>query len=134
MNQYDFGYSWPWTYGHLVIAVVFAFVGSVAFRLKWRRWITALAAVVTLWAVGAFLVLHYRFNLSSPMEMPSARFLWVGDGPLSTPTVTITHPLSEYRSGGNGVLKLTLGDGVYSWQFVNTTNSQIQDSGSGVCH
>lgn len=57
-----------------------------------------------------------------------------GDGPLQTPAVATRHPLSQYRSGGNGVLKLTLGDGVYTWQFLNTTNSNVQDWGSGTCH
>jgi hypothetical protein len=44
------------------------------------------------------------------------------------------HPLSEYRSGGNGVLRLTLADSSYSWQFLNTQWSSIQDQGSGRCH
>ena len=57
-----------------------------------------------------------------------------GDGPLTTPVVATTHPLSEYRSAGNGVLKLTLGDGIYSWQFLNTQHSNVMDSGTGTCH
>ena len=75
MNQYDFGYSWPWTYGHLVVAAAFVLISAIAYRLKWRRWILALAVVVTIWAVAGFLILHYRFNLSSPMEMPTASFV-----------------------------------------------------------
>jgi hypothetical protein len=58
----------------------------------------------------------------------------IGDGPLTTPEVLITHPLSEYRSGGNGILKLTLGDGQYTWQFLNTQHSNIRDQGVGRCH
>jgi hypothetical protein len=43
-------------------------------------------------------------------------------------------PNSEYRQNTNyGVLKLTLHDGSYDWQFVNTAN-QIMDSGTGSCH
>lgn len=58
----------------------------------------------------------------------------IGSGPLTTPSVIITHPLSEYRSGGNGILKLTLGDGQYTWQFLNTQHSRIRDQGVGTCH
>lgn len=58
----------------------------------------------------------------------------IGAGPLNTPDVTITHPLSEYRRGGNGVLKLTLGDGEYTWQFLNTPHSRVRDQGVGTCH
>ena len=57
-----------------------------------------------------------------------------GDGPTVTPHVTTRHPLSVYRSGGNGVLKLILGDGKYTWQFMNTSNSNVQDWGTGTCH
>lgn len=57
-----------------------------------------------------------------------------GDGPLESPTFVINHPLSEYQSGGNGVLKVTLGDSTYTWQFLNTRWSNIRDSGTGKCH
>jgi hypothetical protein len=58
-----------------------------------------------------------------------------GDGP--TPfdqPAAVRLPYSMYRAGGNGVLKLVLGDGVYSWEFLNTKYSHIQDSGRGKCH
>ena len=57
-----------------------------------------------------------------------------GDGPTTTPSVSNRHPLSEYRSGGNGFLKLTLGDGEYRWEFENTRWSNIDDRGIGKCH
>jgi hypothetical protein len=57
-----------------------------------------------------------------------------GDGPLQTPRVAHRHALSEYRSAGNGVLKLILGDGQYTWEFLNTQYSQVTDWGSGTCH
>jgi len=33
-----------------------------------------------------------------------------------------------------GVLKLTLADGSYSWEFVPITGQTFTDSGSGTCH
>jgi hypothetical protein len=57
-----------------------------------------------------------------------------GDGPVRADSAVIRHPLSEYRSGGNGVLKLVLGDSTYSWEFLNTKYSSIHDSGIGACH
>ncbi|HJS42351.1 MAG TPA: hypothetical protein VJ755_02695 [Gemmatimonadales bacterium] len=57
-----------------------------------------------------------------------------GDGPINADSAVIRHPLSEYRSGGNGVLKVVLGDGVYSWEFLNTKYSHVQDAGRGKCH
>lgn len=57
-----------------------------------------------------------------------------GDGPLVADSAVIRLGGSKYRSGGNGVLKLVLGNGEYSWEFLNTKYSHIQDSGHGVCH
>jgi hypothetical protein len=57
-----------------------------------------------------------------------------GDGPLTVDSAVVRHPLSEYRSGGNGFLKLVLGNGAYTWEFLNTRYSHITDSGTGTCH
>lgn len=57
-----------------------------------------------------------------------------GDGPTVADSALVRLPTSEYRSGGNGVVKVTLGDGEYSWEFLNTKYSHIQDSGRGTCH
>jgi hypothetical protein len=57
-----------------------------------------------------------------------------GDGPTTADSAVVRLPTSEYRSGGNGVLKVVLGDGVYSWEFLNTRYSNIHDKGHGVCH
>ena len=60
----------------------------------------------------------------------------VGDGPLGMPPARVVHPLSQYRSGGAGMLKLQLYDGGYTWQFLNApgTGSAVTDSGTGTCH
>jgi hypothetical protein len=34
----------------------------------------------------------------------------------------------------HGVLKLTLSDGSYTWQFVPVAGATFTDSGSGNCH
>jgi hypothetical protein len=57
-----------------------------------------------------------------------------GDGPINADSAVVRLPTSEYRSGGNGVLKVVLGDGIYTWEFLNTKYSHIQDSGRGTCH
>jgi hypothetical protein len=57
-----------------------------------------------------------------------------GDGPVANPRFEYRHPMSQYRSGGNGVLKLQLGEGQYTWEFINTKFSNVQDWGTGTCH
>ena len=39
-----------------------------------------------------------------------------------------------YSVDANGVLKLTLGAGTYTWEFIPVTGKTYSDSGSGVCH
>jgi SAM-dependent methyltransferase len=36
--KYDFGYTWPSSYGHLVAALVFLLVAALAWRLAWPAW------------------------------------------------------------------------------------------------
>src|SRR5438552_4741766 len=44
-------------------------------------------------------------------------------------------PNSQVRNSSTwGVLKLTLADGSYSWEFVPITGQTFTDSGSGTCH
>ena len=39
-----------------------------------------------------------------------------------------------YNTDTHGVLKLTLGPGTYSWEFVPVAGKTYTDSGSGACH
>jgi uncharacterized protein YjdB len=46
-----------------------------------------------------------------------------------------TLPNSEVRDANTfGVIKLTLGDGTYSWEFIPIPGQTFTDSGSGTCH
>jgi hypothetical protein len=48
---------------------------------------------------------------------------------------TFIHPNSEVNiSEVFGVLKLTLGDGTYSWEFIPVAGQTATDSGSASCH
>lgn len=60
-----------------------------------------------------------------------------GDGPTATPHVKFRHPLSVYRSGGVGMLRMTLGTGEYTWMFENSGSNgvpNVQDWGRRSCH
>ena len=60
----------------------------------------------------------------------------VGTGGESMDEVTTVaiHPNSEVRGFTYGVLKLTLEDGGYAWQFVPVAGETFTDSGQGSCH
>ena len=74
--KYDFGYSWPWSYGHLVAAGVFAAIGVLALLCGWRKWTVASSGIATLWALAAFVT--FDSGLHRPAELPTPRFLESG--------------------------------------------------------
>ena len=85
---------------------------------------------------------YERFALQTPDGQLDAqngiREFLVGTGGKSTgPQPTVIAPNSEVRHGGKqefGVLKLTLGDGTYTWQFIPVAGKTFTDSGAGTCH
>jgi uncharacterized protein YjdB len=59
----------------------------------------------------------------------------VGTGGANLYTITTPSPhLQAWDTSTYGVLKLTLGAGTYSWEFVPVAGQTYTDSGSGVCH
>ena len=76
--KYDFGYSWPWSYGHLVAAALFAAIGVLALLSGWRKWTVAASGIATLWALAAFVT--FDSGLNRPAALPTPRFLESGRG------------------------------------------------------
>ena len=59
----------------------------------------------------------------------------VGTGGKNHRPVVMPQPNSEVRNADAfGVLKLTLRDGTYDWQFIPEAGKQFTDSGTGKCH
>jgi len=59
----------------------------------------------------------------------------VGTGGASFYSFATPLPNSEVRNNdSHGVLKLTLTDGSYTWQFIPVAGDSFTDSGSGTCH
>jgi len=80
LGPYDFGYTWPWTHGHLVVAIPFALGALAAWRLRWAWWLRALFATVTLWAVVAFVVVQAAGGYYQPVDLPTGRFMQSNTG------------------------------------------------------
>ncbi len=77
---YDFGYGWPWNYGHLIAVVCFGALAVLAWRRRWPRWIGALSAVLTVWGVTGFLIVQMVVRMNLPLELPTEQFLADGSG------------------------------------------------------
>ncbi|HEV2672606.1 MAG TPA: PKD domain-containing protein [Gemmatimonadales bacterium] len=99
-----------------------------------------------LYAAGAELIInahmrdYERFGPQSPAgaadPVNGIREIIVGTGGegLDSPN-TLIIPNSEARiSGVYGVLKLSLGEGTYAWQFIPVAGQTATDAGTGTCH
>lgn len=71
---YDFGYTWPWTHGHLLAAVI---LGALAWLLRrpLRGALAWLFATLALWALAGFLIVQFVFGYNRPMMLPTERFM-----------------------------------------------------------
>jgi PKD repeat protein len=98
-----------------------------------------------LYSAGAELVLvghmhrYERFSPQTTMGVADPTFgmreLLVGTGGRSLGAATVPAPNSEVGNGNTfGVIKLTLDDGSYHWEFIPIAGSTFTDSGSGDCH
>jgi PKD repeat protein len=82
---------------------------------------------------------YERFAPATPAETPDnitgIREINVGTGgeSIALPASSI-HPLSEVRAAPYGVLKMTLNESDYSWQFIPIAGQTFTDAGTGACH
>ncbi len=76
---YDFDYAWPWTYGHLIAAVVCTVLALVAHYFR-RTGLTILAGVLAVWAVCGAYIVHGQLRFSRPVVLPTGQFLASGSG------------------------------------------------------
>ena len=80
LGGFDFGYTWPWTHGHLVVAAILGVAASLAwFRFRALRTASALAIGIV-WALAAFLVVQFGFRFTMPVALPTEQFLRQGTG------------------------------------------------------
>jgi ubiquinone/menaquinone biosynthesis C-methylase UbiE len=78
--RYDFGYAWPWTYGHLIAAGVCAGVVALCRIRRVPAWIAGTFVVLGLWAVCGSLIVNGLMRFSLPVPLPTERFLATGEG------------------------------------------------------
>lgn len=102
------------------------------YRIFWERLHAAGAHVV----VNAHQHFYERFAPQDPDGNPDEgglRQFIVGTGGAQMWTPSEVAPNSEVRSATRGVLKFTLGEGTYAWQFIPVAGQTFTDSGTGTC-
>jgi SAM-dependent methyltransferase len=74
MTSIDFGYTWPWTHGHLLIALVLSALLWLA-RKRLPLWAAVPAGALAAWAFAAFLVVQLVLGFNRPTPMLTVTFL-----------------------------------------------------------
>lgn len=94
----DFGYSWFWTYGHLIPTAGFAALTAASLFLGWPFGVTATAGALACWGFAGFVVMWRIVRMNELSDIPSedfargdARVLDLGCGAGRTSISVATH-------------------------------------------
>jgi SAM-dependent methyltransferase len=79
-QDFDFGYSWIWTYGHLLPTALFAVSAGIALPAGAPAWVWVPLSALAMWALTGFLVSRFVFRMNAPLHLPSTSFLAGGGG------------------------------------------------------
>src|ERR1039457_5773760 len=79
-SHINFGYSWYWTYGHLLVTAIVLPLFWLGFARRWPKLLVAILGAVTLWSVVAFLAVRFGVNMNGRMPLPTESFLPSGSG------------------------------------------------------
>ena len=77
---YDFGYSWPFTWGHLLVALAALLLAAAALWRGWGRWPIAGAGLVALWGLAGAYTMHEGVQINVPQRLVTGAFLPSGSG------------------------------------------------------
>ena len=69
---YQFGYSWPIAWGHLVPLFLSCVLVATGLRLGWRRWLVWAFVLLGLWAVAGLVI--------AAVAVKEGREAWRGEG------------------------------------------------------
>jgi SAM-dependent methyltransferase len=78
--EYDFGYSWPISYGFAIPLAIGIVLAAVAIWRRWRTWVALLSGAVIVWSAAALIVTNIVWGINKPMTLPTERFLPSGSG------------------------------------------------------
>jgi SAM-dependent methyltransferase len=78
--EYDFGYSWPISFGFVIPLAIGIALAAVATWRRWRPWVTVVSGAIIVWSAAALFVTNVVWGLNKPMTIPTERFLQSGSG------------------------------------------------------
>jgi ubiquinone/menaquinone biosynthesis C-methylase UbiE len=79
-SQINFGYSWPFTYGHLILTLLALALFTLGWVRKWHKLLLSAIGALTLWAFVAFFLVRFGFDMNGRGTLPTQAFLSAGSG------------------------------------------------------
>lgn len=76
----NFGYSWLWTYGHLIPTGLFLGAIAITGTIGASTWIIVVLGILAAWSFAGFLVARFLFRINDPGNVPTCDFLSDGTG------------------------------------------------------
>jgi SAM-dependent methyltransferase len=76
----DLGYSWKWTYGHLIPASMFAAAAATVALLGVPWWVWLPLSAIALWLFSGFIVMRFGVRMNQIPALPAKAFLAKGGG------------------------------------------------------
>jgi len=77
-SQINFGYPWIFTYGHLFVAAPALAIFLVSWARKRNKVVLGVSGALALWALTAFAMLRFGFDMNGRATMPTQAFLTSG--------------------------------------------------------
>jgi SAM-dependent methyltransferase len=78
--EYDFGYSWQYSYVHLIPLAVGLIALLLSIRFKRSRWLVGMSALVATWGLAGLLIVQFALRANLPLALPTQAFLKSGEG------------------------------------------------------
>ncbi len=79
-SQINFGYPWPISYGHLILAACLLAIFGLGLMRKWSKAVLALVGLAALWALAAWVIVRFAIDIDGRATLPTAAFLPSGAG------------------------------------------------------
>ena len=74
-SDLDFGYTWPWTHGHLVFAALLGALSLLVWARTRSRWGAGALTAGAIWMLAGFLIVRYVFAANATLPPPPGAFL-----------------------------------------------------------
>lgn len=79
-SQINFGYPWWISYSHLILALCLFTLLALAWTRRWPKFLAVILGLAAVWALSAWVMVRFGFDLNGRATLPTQAFLTSGTG------------------------------------------------------